>query len=1114
MVEDAGQAHADRSQAHRPEILCVSAPLRWYHKSEAARHVDHDLRRKVVVGGDSDLPELRRPAFSSALALFGLVVGICFLWTTHRDEPLRAQLVSAFKSNRPSEGRFSGGFQYAPFQLHSQPQVKSLKRIYRQFERELKRAPAPDVQAGFAVLNLAFGKTAEALKLFNQLARTQPDCAEALSDLSAFWLAQANLSQDSFDLVRALDAADRAVHINPDLPEAWFNLAVAQERLFLFRAASRAWARYLSLDEASPWAWEARARLLKDRKPTDRELWPQERLRLIEAVLDEDEDTIEKITLRFPLAVRLWTEEELLPKWGEAELSGARPLADILLKKAWFIANCHEHVTSDSALPDSIEAIFNTRGAALKDVARGHILFGAGRQAYLDERLGEAEGLFRESKNAFAQSRSSSPFIFWAELSISICRFEERDFVESLDQLSFLLREIDPQRYRSLAARTLWIHGMALFAIGEPILSLQSFRKALMSLSGTQSDEDEGAVHYLIAANLNYLGNSQEAWLHLYKALSATPRTIQERRLFTAFDEAGIALEKTGELRSSLYFRDAVISLSRMSDHPDPSGLGHAYLRRAEGRWKVGDQDGAQADRKKARTLAGNIQSNSLREAALARVNIAESETLIKTAPIKALNLLEKALRYYAGVGSYADLPRVYLGRYRALSEMGLLDQAMVELDNGIRTYEQVRERVNDESSRGLYFEQARGLFDTMMLQQQERGHFEVSLWYSERARSTILSRFKSATREGDLLAKICPLEPSDLKTRVPHNVSLVEYALLPDRLLVWVIRRGKIIPFTLTVTGSDLISLVRETRYNLQYKSNSKELEENLGDLYDKLIRPLDSALSDSSSIVFVPDGPLFGLPFAALRDRARNVYLIETKTVSVSPSASFYIEGGAAEESAKPASTSVLVFGASIFDRATFDRLASLSQVEEEARAVGRIYPGSTLRVGWEATKVRFAQEVGHYEIVHFVGHTVAVAGLPSSSMMIFAPSGPRDSGGLHVSELYTFNFTKTRIVVLSSCATGFNPNAGSNLLGFVQPFLSRRVNAVLASLWDVSDHWTSDLAVEFHRQLQKNRVPALALRKAQVEQIHSKNSYLSSPSSWAVLQLFATASNAAYN
>src|SRR5262249_50653055 len=61
--------------------------------------------------------------------------------------------------------------------------------------------------------------------------------------------------------------------------------------------------------------------------------------------------------------------------------------------------------------------------------------------------------------------------------------------------------------------------------------------------------------------------------------------------------------------------------------------------------------------------------------------------------------------------------------------------------------------------------------------------------------------------------------------------------------------------------------------------------------ELYDELLRPAESQLKDSDSLLVVPDGPLHLLPFQALM-RSENQFLVEWKPLSTVASATVYGE------------------------------------------------------------------------------------------------------------------------------------------------------------------------------------------------------------------------------
>jgi len=182
------------------------------------------------------------------------------------DSELRS-LVAAVGTDRRIEPRLTGGFAYG-----------SLRGPLRSGSAAVE--PSADVQIAVAQIekhNLG-GQTAQAKRLLGlayllsgnvdratttleeAAGQTSAD-ARVFSDLAAAYLARASVVRESQDVTKALAAAGRAIAADPALTEAWFNRALALEKLQLEREARTAWQEYLRLDQDSQWADEARDHL-------------------------------------------------------------------------------------------------------------------------------------------------------------------------------------------------------------------------------------------------------------------------------------------------------------------------------------------------------------------------------------------------------------------------------------------------------------------------------------------------------------------------------------------------------------------------------------------------------------------------------------------------------------------------------------------------------------------------------------------------------------------------------------------------------------------------------------------------------------------------------------
>jgi tetratricopeptide (TPR) repeat protein len=181
---------------------------------------------------------------------------------------LEQALVAAVGTERRIEPRLTGGFAYAPMPgavrsaatpslpLPPSPDVRiAAARIEK---RTSGRATAAAEHArGVAAVTL--GETDRAVGALQRAIDQEPENARALSDLAAAYLVRAERDRDAGDLAKALAAANRALNVDRSLAEAWFNRALALERLSMHEEARESWKGYLTIDDQSGWADEARA---------------------------------------------------------------------------------------------------------------------------------------------------------------------------------------------------------------------------------------------------------------------------------------------------------------------------------------------------------------------------------------------------------------------------------------------------------------------------------------------------------------------------------------------------------------------------------------------------------------------------------------------------------------------------------------------------------------------------------------------------------------------------------------------------------------------------------------------------------------------------------------
>ena len=138
-----------------------------------------------------------------------------------------------------------------------------------------------------------------------------PHDARTWSDLAASYLVRAQRADNPRDLLRAYEAANRAVEEDSSLPEARFEPCPDPGAALPWPEAEAAWRDYLRLDATSGWAAEARERLARLARPSPQDVWKTQKERLERAALAGDRREVETIVDSFRLAAREYAEQEL-----------------------------------------------------------------------------------------------------------------------------------------------------------------------------------------------------------------------------------------------------------------------------------------------------------------------------------------------------------------------------------------------------------------------------------------------------------------------------------------------------------------------------------------------------------------------------------------------------------------------------------------------------------------------------------------------------------------------------------------------------------------------------------------------------------------------------------
>jgi CHAT domain-containing protein len=1048
---------------------------------------------------------------SLAVAVFSLGLPVV-AWMAWRWSPFPRAPHPQVRSIEP---RLTGITSYAPCEPQSDPE-RVISRIRcagfpelgalepREVEPADDERDEKETSRGLSAVDLrrnalaalsdprGLGSIEMAVRSLEGATRADPGNAGNWSNLSAARFVLAQQLDDPSELIRALEAAQKAWQLDPALPESRFNRALILTMIPLRDQAITSWNDYLEIDDSSGWADEAREHLAALREPPTPELWSaQVPAALRAAALGNHAAQVRQIVDLSHQDARVHAQEDLLGDWGERVLAGqpaeepltvARAIGQVLA------------AAGDSSVALAVHFIDEQAGVpgVLATLARGHRAY---REASRDLRNLFVERSipgWSEALESFTAARS--PMALWAEMGEAGVAIHQARGEEAWPRLQSIASQAHETGQIALEGRADWSLGLIRVRQGRYSESLSRYREAAGLFERIGELENLGAVRELIAENLTFLGQTAAGWQERYQAISLLFRYPSSIRLHNALWEGRTAALLDGELEAALLLQTEDLGVAERSG--DPGMVAEALLRRSEIHLALGNTAQALQDLDDARRSNDRFEDREVREKLAADIVSAEGKLQSLGNPDQARASFSEALTYYEDKHLALQLIEAYLGRARACFALGEDEAGEADLQAALQVFEEQRSSVTDDGSRLSFSEAVQGLFDEMISLQARHGRSEAALAFSDRARTVPLAR---RAAHAELLA--------DLLKKIPANLVLVEYAVMRDRLMIWVVRRGHIGLTSRTLQPGDLERRVGRFLSALRRGDGIAKIQEASAALHDILIPEELRGLPESVELCFVPDKILNAVPFAALWDRGQGRYLIETHPVATTPSIALSLEASARDRSgAGDAPPSALLVGATVYDQRLFSGLRRLPGAEAEIQGIRPLYPDAVVITGEEATRARVLDALGDREILHFSGHGVYNPRNPDHSYLVVASAQePPDSGMLFAREIAGRNLERLRLVVLSACDTlGPRDSRTGGLSGIARPFLDAGVPAVLGTLWSAKDRASAALMPEFHRQFVRTGNVSLALREAQLEMLWGGEDELRSPAYWGAFEV----------
>ena len=597
-----------------------------------------------------------------------------------------------------------------------------------------------------------------------------------------------------------------------------------------------------------------------------------------------------------------------------------------------------------------------------------------------------------------------------------------------------------------------------------------------------------------------FLGKYAEALEYQQRALTLFQKSESQAEIAETFNGLAITYFAMGDFAKSLEFADKSAKIALQNDYPKTYWT--ALDQVAKSRFKLGQKKEAR------QALESAIRKiESLRSQVTGSENARQDFSEMVTEPFYRMVVLLIDENLDSEAFAYAE-------RAKARIILDVLQNGKVDITKAMTAQEREQERIFRNEivllNKQISKEGGNRLNELKKQLQKKRLEFE-----------DFQTRLYAAHPELKIQrGEMKPVSLSETSELISDNqTALLEFVVAEDKTFLFVLTKSanqssvslKVYP--IEIKQKDLAERVENFR--LKLANGDLDFQKQARDLFDLLLKPAAAELQSKTNLIIVPDASLWNLPFQALQS-VQSRYLIEQAAVSYAPSLTALREmiRIGKTKSNKSAPTELLAFGNPIIGKETKERvkqvfmsgsLEPLPEAERLVNGLAKLYgqTRSKVFIGSEASEDKAKAESSKYRILQFATHAILNDSSPMYSHLVLSDKTSNDAnedGLLEAWEMKDLNLNAD-MVVLSACETARGRvSAGEGVIGMSWSLFIAGAPTTVVSQWKVESSSTTELMLEFHRQLLtgKNISKAEALRRASLKLLKS-NQY-KHPSFWA--------------
>jgi CHAT domain-containing protein/Tfp pilus assembly protein PilF len=1056
------------------------------------------------------------PQFRIAASII-IVASVFIVIRNLRQSPANDGMLAlqqAYRDQRPLEARITG-WNYAPaVSLRGAPNIDYVQRdraasILQNAVNERRDANSLHQLGQFYLSERQFDKAIDQLEAALALSPNDPgiqsDLGTALLEKGRTELSTSGQGKAAELFAKSLTHLNKALELDGSRLEALFNRALLYSYLGLPEKAEQDWKLYIQKDPNSNWTNEAKDRLksIEDtRKKTSQT--PGDTFDEFTSYWNaDDKESAWKLIRDSQHRSGNAVVDRLLDDYvdrGNVESQHAAEQAPVAAAAAMYLERADDHFYSDvyQAYQSASSQQLVTAKEAREMMKASHAIW--------PKNVAENLRLFTEAKELFEKAGDVADAML-AEYWIGFCYFYKARNDDGLKLLMPLIEKCLRRNYQWLTVRCLYLRSSFESALNQQSKAIATAREGITL--GEKRGDSVGLLN-LVSALVEYyrfVGNYDKSFAQLERGVqTVTSLPLDPIQSSRHYSLSAIAFASVGFYDVAADYQEEAMRISARAGIEDRVVYQHAFLGAING--KRGRFDEA----------LQNV-NNAVGQATL---DAQKAYALLHTAHIyramddcgKAVDNYSQSIELYKKLEYPARLYEAHKGLLFCYISQSDTARAQQEIATILPLIEQFRKAISEENNRNTFFETEQSVYDSVIDFEVSRlNNPEQAFQYLQdsRGRSLLDLLNKDAEAVDDPLdPKIIahsvaqPESAEAIKEKLPEGAQLVQYAVLEDKTLIWVISKREIALRQSNVSRRALNETIQRYLSVISKPPNDRQEEIALArQLYTFLIQPIENLLDNKRIICIIPDKNLSYIPFSALISPASQKYLIEDYVLTTSESPSVFLScSQKATQKTRVKDERLLSIGNPRFDRAAFPDLDDLPNAKQEAQEIASNYKDRLPLLEADATVAAVKSEIPRSDVVHLALHSVLDNDLPLNSSLLLSGNGTQSQ--LHAYEVYRLGLERTRLVILSSCQTGAERYYdGEGMASLARSFIGAGVPLVVASLWPVDSAATEKLMVLFHQERRQTST-AVALANAQRAMLHDSQTRFQSPFYWAAFTL----------